>query len=66
MTDRKDLERRQRERGPDRRSQPRVTPERRSEQYRPSSPAGPKEQRGGLQREPDLEGAEKDTGHEVD
>jgi hypothetical protein len=50
----KDLDMQQRERGPERRSQQRVTPDRRGEQ------------RGGLKREPDLEGAEKDTGHEVD
>ena len=31
-----------------------------------SSQRGMNQQRGGLRREPDLEGAEKDTGHEVD
>ena len=51
----KDLQAQQRERGSERRSQQRVTPERRGQQ-RP----------GGLQREPDLESAEKKTGHEVD
>jgi hypothetical protein len=37
----------------------RVDP-RKQQQRRPNEP------RGGLQREPDLEGAEKNTGHEVD
>jgi len=39
----------------------------------PTKPGNPKQrntnqqqQRGGLRREPDLEGAEKNTGHEVD
>jgi hypothetical protein len=37
---------------------------------KPGSPkqrnTNPQQQRGGLRREPDLEGAEKKTGHEVD
>jgi hypothetical protein len=44
----------------DRRNQARTTPERRK------SPAETHLPRGGLRREPDLEGAEQQTGHEVD
>ena len=33
---------------------------------RPGQPQQPPQQRGGLKREPNLEGAEKDTGHEVE
>ena len=43
----------------DRRGEPRPTAERRKV-------PGVNQQRGGLRREPDLEGAEKQTGHEVD
>jgi hypothetical protein len=43
---------------PEKRDRNRVDP--RKPQRRPNEP------RGGLQREPDLEGAEKNTGHEVD
>ncbi|MFL5313143.1 MAG: hypothetical protein ACJ79H_22140 [Myxococcales bacterium] len=57
----KDLDQLQTERsGSDRRGQGRVTPERRN------APGEMNQQRGGLRREPDLEGAEKQTGHEVD
>ena len=56
----KDLDRQLIERAPkDRRSSERVTPERRKG-------GAEKEQRGGMQREPDLQGAEKETGHQVD
>jgi len=44
----------------DRRGQGRTTPERRK------GPGEMNQQPGGLRREPDLEGAEKQTGHEVD
>jgi hypothetical protein len=46
--------------GTDRRSQARTTPERRK------APGERNQPRGGLRREPDLEGAEQQTGHEVD
>jgi hypothetical protein len=46
--------------GTDRRSEGRTTAERRK------SPSEMNQQRGGLRREPDLEGAEQQTGHEVD
>jgi hypothetical protein len=46
--------------GTDRRNQARTTPERR----RP--PGETNRPRGGLRREPDLEGAEQQSGHEVD
>ena len=54
--ERKNPESKQTERNPvDRRGQPRESPERRTGQ------SG-----GGLRREPDLQGAERQTGHEVD
>ena len=57
----KDLDRQLTERsGTDRRSQGRATPERRK------APGEMNQQRGGLRPEPDLEGAEQQTGHEVD
>jgi len=57
----KDLDQQLTERsGTDRRSQGRATPERRK------GSGEMNQQRGGLRREPDLEGAEKQTGHEVD
>ena len=60
----KDLGRQQTERSPvDRRSEERESPERRG-QARETQ--GGNQPRGGLRREPDLEGAEKSTGHEVD
>ena len=57
----KDLDKQFTERAPsDRRNRERVTPERRKG-------AGQMDQQpGGLQREPDLQGAEKKTGHGVD
>ena len=46
--------------GTDRRGQGRTSPERRK------APGETNQPRGGLRREPDLEGAEQQTGHEVD
>ena len=57
----KDLDRQRTERSAtDRRGQQRTTPERRKGSGETNQP------RGGLRREPDLEGAEQQTGHEVD
>jgi hypothetical protein len=57
----KDLDQQLTERsGTDRRNQGRSTAERRK------SPGDTNQPRGGLRREPDLQGAEQQTGHEVD